>query len=152
MTKGQVQVAIAEAQANVGDIAGAEQTVKLIRDWNANVGLARAAIAEARAKATGTNIQPVAPPKTQSHDSIRWWVKEKQETIAVKQPIEVSDWLHKLDDFNLNRKPFLDLAAYLADIHSDNPQEHFRALEQTADEIISAQNAIDTMLNQSLRK
>jgi hypothetical protein len=136
---------IALTQIKAGDIAGAQATANTIQNasWKTS---AQSAIAQAQAKNGITN----APHST------------RQSTSDIPPPIQpvitASDWLKKLDDDNksndcpLNTEPFLDLAGYLKTLPpSDNPQNVFESLRETAEKIVSAQNVITGMLKQQAK-
>jgi hypothetical protein len=136
---------IAIAQAESGDIAGAQKTADLLE--GAYLKDVQAEIAKAQAKAGITN----APSST------------RQSTSDTKPPIQpvitVSDWLKKLDDDDkgngcpLNTEPFLDLAGYLKSLpRTDDPQKIFESLHETAKKIVTAQNVITGMLKQQVKR
>jgi tetratricopeptide (TPR) repeat protein len=140
--KSYTQYDIVEAQLNAGDIAGAQKTADLIQDWGPK-SMANHSIAGAQAKAGSANNPP----------------SEARLTTVAQPPIQsvaaltVSDWLKKLDDDNrndvcaLNTDPFLDLAGYLKSL-----KPSFDGLYYAAKEIVEAQNVLDKMLKQQVKK
>ena len=113
---------IAYVQMKVGDIAGALRTADLIQDGYVK-SRAQQDIANARSKVGSTSNPPF-----------------------------FYDWLDKIDDVNtlndcaLNTGPFLDLAGYLKALPpSDDLQEVFHGLFDTAFKIAKAQNIIYKM-------
>ena len=144
--KSSAQSFVAVAYAKTGDVAGAQKIADLIQVASYKRS-AQEAIAEAQAKAGITK----APNSTRQSTS---------DAKPASQPVvTVSDWLSKLDndkkstDCPLNTGPFLDLAGYLKSLPpSDNPQEAFKSLHETAEKIVGAQNVIHKMLREQVRK
>jgi hypothetical protein len=138
---------IAIAQAESGDIAGAQKTADLLE--GAYLKDVQAEIAKAQAKAGITN----APSST------------RQSTSDTKPPIQpvitVSDWLKKLDDDNnsndcpLNTGPFLDMTGHLKKTlqpSSFGAHSVFAPFHEIAKKIVSAQNVITEMLKQQSKR
>jgi len=152
-TQGLALRGLAQSQAKTGDIAGAQEAALLIENKDLRNG-AQTAIAEIQAK-SGTKASPAtAVPKPKVPQPSAQPASAAQAQPAVPA-ITVSDWLDKLDetgtysDCALNTLRFLDLTGYLKSLSpSDNPQEIFDNLRQTAKAIIVARNIMDRMLKQ----
>ena len=168
-----VQTAIANAQAEAGDIAGAKKTLAsaiktagLISSGYRKVGHLRA-IAELQiivgdvsdAKATLKNAQKIAELLENAYE--KGVAREALAVTQTKAPVAVSDWIEILDDDDqygtypygrvipLNSKLFLDLSGYLKSLPpSNSPQKVFNDLIAAANKIIAAQKGIHRMLKQ----
>ena len=145
-TKAYLMVKIAELQARVGDLAGAEKTRNLISSEYVK-RQAQQAIANAKATAVATN----APNSTRQATT-----DAKPVVLPV---ITASNWIKRLDDTSkynrcpLNAEPFLDMAGYLKSLPpSDSPQKNFETLHEAAKKIVDAQNVIHQMLKQGAGK
>jgi tetratricopeptide (TPR) repeat protein len=165
-----VQTAIANAQAEAGDIAGAKITLASAIKAAGLVPIVEhkvrylGAIAEVQiivgdvsgAKATLTNAQRIAELIENAY-----YKGEAQKALAVTQakagmpvapivpPVAVSEWIYMLDYSPVNSEPFLDLRGYLKSLPpSNNPQKVFNDLIAAVNIIIAAQNDIHRMLRQ----
>jgi hypothetical protein len=146
-TRSYSQDLIAQAQAKIGDIAGAQRTVGAMPDipGASKKDAAERAIAEIKA-----NPGLVG----------RWsyWARTPTKSPAppTVQAITLTDWLNKLDDIyppnGLNTPPFLDLATFLTRQHSDDPDRLFTTLKTTAESAVKVQNSIGSMLKQQARQ
>lgn len=173
---------LAQVQAKVGDIKGAQKTVELVRN-EYYMGEARLAIVTAQRTAGDLagaqktiGLMPEGSQKQQAQ-TFNW---ERYPTVTQSSKPAVSDWLKKLDDDDhrndvfesaigeslfrdrvggvpadycpLNSEAFLDVAGYLTAQRSDDPIELFRVLNTTAEKIIQARNVINKMLRQQAKK
>ena len=122
---------IAEAQLKIGDIEGAQKTVRMIK-VSRYKDIIDAEIAEAQKKPLD--------------------IKNEQKTLAATQEptdIKLSDWIKKLDDdvekddCPLKTEIFLDLDSYLKSLlRSDDSGEVYGRLKNSAEKIVKARNII----------
>ncbi len=162
------QAAIAEAQLKAGDIAGAQKTndsIQIALNQMKNKGFEQHGIAIAQAKAG--NI--AGAQKTTDSIQEDYWKKIAQASIAEAQAkvnpsavvgpttnaalpgALVNQWIAKNDEL-LNGPVFLDLAAHLKSLPSDNAQKAFDGLHDAAKKIADARQVITQMLKQQAKK
>ncbi len=129
-----IQTAIAKAQAQIGDLAGARASILIAQNTgealtNGNSGYA---LADAQIKAGD-----LAGALT-SADLIVDNAKARRLAFS--------------DIAKAQGKPlFLDPAAYLRALPSDTPQKAFTALLETAQTLVKAQGTVDVMLARQAR-
>jgi tetratricopeptide (TPR) repeat protein len=147
---------VAGLLAKAGDSADAKSTLTAALNTADQINhlderhLAQVDITEALAKLASTSqLSSTATSATVTQAAV-------DEKVRV---ITASDWLRKLDDgfvygdCPLNTDLFLDLAGYLKALPTSNdPDEVFMSLSDTASKLVKAQNAVDKMLGQQAKQ